>query len=117
MARIFLSHSSSDNDLARALRDWLVAEGWNDLFLDFDPERGISAGEKWEKALLDAAGRCEAVLFVVTRNWLGSGWCLKEFHLAEKLNKRMFMLLVDGLKVPDLPPELTAEWQLVDLEP
>lgn len=117
MARIFLSHSSSDNDLARAMRDWLVGEGWNDLFLDFDPERGIAAGEKWEKALLDAAGRCEAVLFIVTRNWLASGWCLKEFHLAQKLNKRMFMLLVDGLKVPDLPPELTAEWQLVDLEP
>jgi hypothetical protein len=117
VARIFLSHSSSDNDLARALRDWLVAEGWDDLFLDFDPQRGIAAGEKWEKALLDAAGRCEAVLFVVTRNWLGSGWCLKEFHLAEKLNKRMFMLLADGLGVPDLPPELTAEWQLVDLTP
>ena len=117
MARIFLSHSSSDNDLARALRDWLVAEGWNDLFLDFDPERGIAAGEKWEKALLTAATRCEAVLFVVTRNWLASGWCLKEFHLSDKLHKRMFMLLVDGLTVPDLPPELTAEWQLVDLTP
>ena len=42
MARIFLSHSSQDNPSAIALRDWLVGEGWDDLFLDLDPERGIA---------------------------------------------------------------------------
>jgi hypothetical protein len=26
-----------------ALRDWLVGEGWKDLFLDLVPERGIAA--------------------------------------------------------------------------
>jgi hypothetical protein len=26
---------------AIALRDWLVGEGWDDLFLDHDPERGL----------------------------------------------------------------------------
>ena len=43
MSRIFLSHSSLDNGSAVALRDWLVSEGWDDLFLDVDPERGIGA--------------------------------------------------------------------------
>jgi hypothetical protein len=78
---IFLSHSSANNAAAVALRDWLVAEGWDELFFDRDPERGIVAGERWERALNEAANRCEAVLFLVSRAWLSSDWCLKEFIL------------------------------------
>jgi hypothetical protein len=51
MSRIFLSHSSRDNDSAVALRDWLAAQGWDDVFLDLDPQRGIAAGDRWERAL------------------------------------------------------------------
>jgi hypothetical protein len=40
------------------------------LFLDLDPERGIVAGERWERALNDAARRCEAVLFLISKAWL-----------------------------------------------
>jgi hypothetical protein len=64
MARIFLSHSSVNNAEAVALRTWLAAEGWDDVFLDLDPDRGIVAGERWERALNEAASRCEAVLFL-----------------------------------------------------
>ena len=115
MARIFLSHSSQDNPSAIALRDWLVGEGWDDLFLDLDPERGIAAGERWERKLNEAALRCEAVLFLVSRAWLASGWCRKELQLACKLNKRIFCLLIGGLAIKDLPPEITRDWQVVDL--
>jgi hypothetical protein len=65
MARIFISHSSANNAEAVALRDWLAGEGWDDVFLDLDPERGIVAGERWERALNEAAKRCEAGLFLV----------------------------------------------------
>ena len=93
MARIFLSHSSADNAEAVALRDWLLREGWDDLFLDLDPTRGLAAGERWERALNEAASRCEAVLFLVSKNWLASRWCLKEFNLAHRLGKRLFGVL------------------------
>jgi hypothetical protein len=43
MSRIFLS-SSKDNFAAIALRDWLASEGWSDVFLDLDPERGSGNG-------------------------------------------------------------------------
>jgi TIR domain len=62
VSRIFLSHSSADNAAAVALRDWLVAEGWNDLFLDLDPQRGLKAGERWQAALKAAAERCQLVV-------------------------------------------------------
>lgn len=46
MARIFISHSSKNNDRAIELRDWLQENGWTDIFLDLDPERGIAAGQR-----------------------------------------------------------------------
>jgi len=115
MARLFISHSSVDNASAVAIRDWLATEGWDDVFLDLDPHRGISAGERWERALNEAALRCEAVLFLVSRAWLASRWCLKEFNLAHKLNKRLFGVLIEALPVGELPQDLTETWQIVDL--
>ncbi len=115
MSRIFLSHSSKNNDSAVALRDWLAAQGWDDVFLDLDPQRGIAAGDRWERSLNQAALRCEAVLFLVTRAWLGSDWCQKEFNLAHRLNKRLFGLLIEDIPIGDLPATLTGTWQLVPL--
>jgi len=116
MSRIFLSHSSKDNFEAIALRDWLASEGWKDVFLDLDPERGIAAGQRWERALHDAASRCEAVIFLVSANWLGSGWCTKEYALARGLSKKLFAALTDPtLTIGSLPQELTGVWQIVDL--
>jgi len=116
MARIFLSHASQDDLEAIALHDWLAGEGWSDVFLDIDPVGGIAAGERWERALHEAASRCEAVLFLVTPRWLASGWCMKEYALARGLNKLLFAVVVDpGLSVTDLPQELKGTWQVVAL--
>ena len=91
MSRIFLSHSSSNNAEAVALYDWLAANGWKEeVFLNLNPQRGISAGQRWERALNEAANRCEAVLFLVSKAWLASVWCRKELNLAHRLNKRLF---------------------------
>jgi formylglycine-generating enzyme required for sulfatase activity len=114
--RIFLSHSSVNNAEAVALRDWLKHEGWEDeVFLDLDPMRGIAGGERWEQALNEAANRCEAVLFLVSKAWLGSRWCLKEFNLAHRLNKRLFGVLIEDLTIEEIPKDLSGDWQLVRL--
>ena len=115
MARIFLSHSSENNAEAIAVRDWLVAQGWDDLFLDLDPHQGLQAGERWQDALKNAAGRCEAVLFLITPEWAESKWCLAEFLLAKSMNKRLFGVLVARTDFEILPFEMTAEWQITDL--
>jgi len=115
MSRIFLSHSSKDNGSAVALRDWLADQGWDDVFLDLDPQRGIAAGDRWARALNQAVLRCEAVLFMVSRAWLTSDWCLREFNLAHRLNKRLFGLLIENIPVGELPTALTGTWQTVAL--
>ena len=115
MSRIFISHSSRDNDYATALNGWLFNQGWDDVFLDTDMQRGIAAGERWERALNQAALRCEAVLFLVSRAWLASDWCIKEFNLAHRLNKRLFGLLIEDIPLDELPTTLTSAWQTVPL--
>lgn len=116
MSRIFISHSSANNSEAIALRDWLMVEGWSDLFLDLDPQRGIAAGERWERSLNEAARRCEAVLFLISKAWLSSRWCMNELTLARRLNKRLFGLLIEeGLAIADLPHDVTSTWQLLNL--
>lgn len=115
MARLFLSHSSRDNVAALALRDWLAAEGWDDVFLDLDPERGIVSGQRWEQALHQAAQRCEAVLFLISANWLASEWCAREFDLATRLGKLVFGVVVDETPLAEIPARYTDTWQLTSL--
>jgi formylglycine-generating enzyme required for sulfatase activity len=118
MSRLFISYSSTNDDWAIALHDWLIREGWSgedDIFLDFDPERGIVAGQRWAKALEDAATRCEAVLFVISEEWLASKWCGDEYQLANKYNKKLFALLIDDIALDRLPGGLVAQWQVVRL--
>ena len=119
LSRIFISHSSLNDDWAIALRDWLVAEGWSrpdDVFLDLDPERGIAAGQRWQQAFADAASRCEAVLFIVSAEWLASTWCLDEYQLSNKNNKKLFALVIDDSPLERLPGGLTSQWQIVRLK-
>jgi len=115
VSRIFLSHSSADTAPAIALSEWLAAEGWNDVFLDLDPEGGLKAGERWQAALKGAAERCELAILLISPDWVASKWCLAEFLLAKSLNKRIFGVIVAPTPLTDLPSELTAEWQLADL--
>jgi WD40 repeat protein len=56
------------------------------------------------------------VLFVVSEEWLASKWCGDEYQLANRLNKKLFALLVDDVALDRLPGGLTAQWQIVRLK-
>jgi len=43
MSRIFLSHSSIDELETVAFKEWLAANGWHDVFLELEPQRGLAA--------------------------------------------------------------------------
>ncbi len=98
------------------MRDWLEANGWPDVFLDLDPERGVRAGEAWQQALIGAADRCEAIICLLTPQWVGSKWCWAEYVLAKKLGKKCFPVIAAPINWEALPLELRAEHQIIDLE-
>ncbi|HBL26326.1 MAG TPA: hypothetical protein DD490_05770 [Acidobacteria bacterium] len=115
MARIFISHPSVDNAAALALRDWLVARGWDDLFLDIDPDRGLVSGQRWLDRLQESSQRCKAVLFVLSRAWLASRYCTAEFWEARKQDRPLFAVIIDDTAVEAVPAEMRGVWQLAFL--
>ena len=114
MSRIFLSHSSLNDTEAIEIRDWIEANGWaGEVFLDLDPERGLVAGVKWEAALKQAVHRCEAVLPLISKEWLASKWCLSEVGTARLLGKHIIPILIDDTEISALSADMTSE-QIVD---
>ena len=51
MARVFISHSSRDNEPAARIKAWLSEQGFETPFLDYDKHAGIPPGADWEKTL------------------------------------------------------------------
>ena len=114
MPRIFISHSSRNNAEALALRDWLFSHGWDDLFLDIDPNGGLLAGERWLARLEESVQRCRGVVFLVTRYWLDSRYCRMELDGAILHGRQLFPVLLEELPLADIPESL-RERQLVFL--
>jgi WD40 repeat protein len=116
MTRIFISYSSIERNEALSIQTWLEKNGWmDDVFLDVDPEHGLAGGEAWRSALRDAAGRCEAIIILLSRNWLGSKACWSEFQLAEKYGKPCIPVRIDGeLAISSLPQEIINVYQVID---
>lgn len=113
MSRIFLSHSSTNDREAIALRRWLGDQNprlANEIFLDLNPDVGIRTGERWADALRRANARCEAVICLLSKEWESRVECLTEYRTAETLNKRVFCARLE----PDTGSK-TAAWQWCDL--
>lgn len=114
MTAIFISHSSRDEVPAKELKDWLAAEGYERVFLDFDKDTGLPVGENWERRLYEEIARCHLVLLLLTPNWLDSKWCFAEFTQARALGKTIFPILLSPLGEKRVAPEIQGidlkEW-------
>jgi hypothetical protein len=106
MARIFVSHSSLDNDPAARMKAWLASQGFENAFLDKDKSTGIPPGADWEKTLYRELEQSQAVVIIQTPNWLDSKWCFAEFTQARALGKAIFPVIEtptgDRLISPDI---------------
>ncbi len=111
MSRIFLSHSSQDNDQARMLSEWLKDRNQRSLFLDFDPADGIPAGHEWEKELYRQLRQCQAVIVLISEHSVASHWCFSEVTFAKALGKHLFPVRLDASPVWPI----LADLQVVDL--
>lgn len=113
MAKVFLSHSSRDNEAAMRLKIWLDEQGLTLAFLDFDRLDGIPPGANWEKTLYRNIHDCQALLILQTPNWSASRWCFAEFIQARVLGKPIFQVVDSDAGAAERP--IAADLQRLDL--
>ena len=120
MPAIFISHSSRDQALANDITSSLKGLGYEEVFLDFDTETGIGAGEDWEKTLYQKLSRCHALILILTPNWLASTWCRIELAQARALGKTILPIICQPLGERYVLPEIQAvdfiDWKSGGLE-
>lgn len=91
------------------LTHWLAGNGWKDEnFPDLDPQRGITAGERWERALNEAANRCEAGAVPGVESVACVGLVMQRTQSGAHLNKRLFDVLIEDLPGNEPPEDLPA---------
>src|SRR5215813_6853706 len=120
MPAIFISHSSRDTKVADDIKSTLARLGFDRIFLDFDKETGIDAGENWEKRLYEELSRCHAVIVVVTPNWLNAKWCFAELTQARALGKVILPLVCkpvgERFVLPDIQSVELLDWNADGLD-
>ncbi|MFD0363157.1 TIR domain-containing protein [Nocardia sp. GCM10030253] len=93
VAKVFISHASVDREWAGRIRGWLVADG-HEVFLDQDPVGGLVVGEEWEQRLYERLRWADAVVCVVTTDYLKSVWCFAEIGIAKTTGSRLLPVRV-----------------------
>ena len=115
MGAIFISHSSWDNETARDLKRRLAQQNHVSVFLDLDPEKGIVAGQSWERTLYRKLRACRAVIALCSDHYLQSHWCFAEIALARMEGKHIFAMKTRGLSDRTKMPAILTEKQFIDL--
>jgi formylglycine-generating enzyme required for sulfatase activity len=126
VSSIFISHSSHDNSWAERISDWLQDERaqrpqeqrFRSLFLDFDPEDGIQAGERWRDQLYEHLQLCAAVVVLCSEAYAASQWCLAELGVAIASGKLVLPVrIASGTPLPKLLSETqSTALAVIDLE-
>ena len=116
MARIFISHSSLDDEAAARMKGWLGSQGFETTFLDFDKASGIPPGADWEKTLYREVEQSQAVIVIQTPNWLASKWCFAEFTQARALGKAIFLVIETPTGDAQISPDIQTLNLLSDRE-
>jgi formylglycine-generating enzyme required for sulfatase activity/energy-coupling factor transporter ATP-binding protein EcfA2 len=106
---IFISYSSHDKKIAIEVYEWLVGQGFEDIFLDLDPDQ---AGGRSEKVITSA----RIVLLLISPKWAESRFCQRELQVARAADKQLMPILIEpiGRGGCELLDDLRHHFQLVN---
>lgn len=95
------------------MKTWLIEQGFDVPFLDFDKHAGIPPGANWEQTLYREIERSQALLIIQSANWSASRWCFAEFTQARALGKPIFQVI----ETADADPgeKIARDLQVLDL--
>ena len=87
---LFVSYSHADEKLVFPLLKGIQEAGFR-LWMD----RGIEVGTEWSNNIAERLSRCEAVLFFVSKNSIGSENCLDEIACAKSHKKTAILIFLE----------------------
>lgn len=102
--RIFISHASADGVIGEKLVDTMEKLGIdkNDVFFSSQYGTGIQLGNDFHKAIKEALTECDIVIFLLTKKFYKSAYCLNEMGAVWYLNKKFIPILLDNLTYDDM---------------
>lgn len=110
MAKIYISYSQADSDLAIALGDELRSRG-HELAIDLSL---LTPGTDWREALNTALKTADALVALITRNSLESQFVISEIGAARAFAKSSGQMLVLPVIADDIPvPAFISDIQAI----
>ena len=103
MARIFISHSSRDDELAARIK--LAREPGCDNISRLRQDCRHAPGADWEKTLYREVEQSQAVIIIQTPNWLPQ-MCFAEFTQARALGKAIFLVIETPTGDAQISPDI-----------
>lgn len=110
MAKIYISHSHKDQDLANLIAIKLGELG-NDIYID---SVSLQAGSNWSNTLSDSLKKSDVFLVLITENSVNSQFVISEIgaakaYVSSSSNEKLFIPIVfDQIKIPPIIQEIQA---------
>ena len=105
---IFISHSSANKEIAEQLCSFMVRLGIKEerMFCSSIIGQGVNNGEKLNDAIGKAIGRSKLLVYILSRDFLESSYCMEElgvgWYLAQQKKVSCFYLIVPDIDLSDL---------------
>lgn len=110
MARIYISHSHQDKELARNIADGLRESG-NEIFIDSE---SLQAGSDWRSTLNESLKQSDVFLVLVTESSVNSQFVVSEIGAARAYvnsssNEKLFIPIIFGqIDIPNVIQDIQA---------
>lgn len=88
----FVCHDTNDWETVAKIRNGLSKHG----FSSWVSRQDIRKGDEYNKAIQNGVVQSSVVLFFISKGALKSDYCIKEYNLAKKYNKRIIPVLIDS---------------------
>lgn len=102
---IFISYRSLELEQALQIAEGLARHGfpvWMDR-LD-----GILPGDNWRDKLQQAVNNSFAMVSIISRNYVESEWCKREYQLADSLKVPIFPARIGEVETSKMPIEINS---------
>lgn len=104
MGDAFISYSRQDKSFVQKLCKALT-ENQQSVWVDWED---IPQAADWRTEIQEGIEEADAVIFVISPNFLASFECMMELEVAEEFNKRLIPIVYQDPDVEKVPPSLAA---------